>query len=197
MPRKFIILTSILCQLLILNAQDGIPDWYLNPPKEEGRIFGLGDDRIMMRALLYSLGGLESQYRSLHESSIDNSNGFKKIKSTYGGKLLKKPFHLSGETEDMYNQNTGKGHFKFYVKLTFEGKGEASITSLLEEANIGFDDTETDFKDHYEANYSGIDETRLLKHLKEQGLDFEIVVVEDRYFVKTGVDTPKPKILTE
>ena len=45
--------------------------------------------------------------------------------------------------------------------------------------------------------YSGIDETRLLKHLKEQGLDFEIVMVEDRYFVKTGVDTPKPKILTE
>ena len=42
MPRKFVILTSILCQLLILNAQDGIPDWYLNPPKEEGRIFGIG-----------------------------------------------------------------------------------------------------------------------------------------------------------
>ena len=68
---------------------------------------------------------------------------------------------------------------------------------MLEEAKIGFDDTETDFKDHYEANYSGIDETILLKHLKEQGLDFEIVMVEDRYFVKTGIDTPKPKILTE
>ena len=73
-------------------------------------------------------------------------------------------FHLSGEMEDMYNQNTDKEHVKFYAKLTFEDKMvEASITSLLEEANIGFDDTETDFKDHYDATYSGIDETRLFK----------------------------------
>ena len=157
MPRKFIILTSILCQLLIINAQDGIPDWYLNPPKEEGRIVGLGDDKIKMRALLFSLGELESQYGILYESRIDTSNGFEKTKSTYGGKLLKKPFHLSGETEWMFDQNTGKEHFKFYVKLTFEDKGEASITSGGEEANIGFDDTETDFRDHYEATYSGVD----------------------------------------
>ena len=150
----------------------------------------------MMRALLYSLEELERSMRVQIEA-MNTSNGFEGFKSTFGGHLLKKPFHLSGETEDMYNQNTGKEHFKFYVKLTFEGKGEASITSLLEEAIIGFDDTETDFKDHYEATYSGIDETRLLKHLKEQGLDFEIVVVEDRYFVKTGVDTPKPKLLTD
>ena len=195
MPRKFIILSSILCQLLILNAQDGIPDWYLNPPKEEGRIFGLGDDRIMMRALLYSLGELERSMREQIEA-MNTSNGFEGFKSTFGGHLLKKPFHLSGEIEDMYNQNTGKEHVKFYAKLTFEDKGEASITSLLE-PNIGFDDTETDFKDHYEATYSGIDEARLLKHLKEQGLDFEIVVVEDRYYVITRVDTQKPKILTE
>ncbi len=191
MPRKFIILTSILCQLLILNAQDGIPDWYLNPPKEEGKMLGKGDDRIMMRALLYSLEDLESQYGILSESSIDTSNGFWKSKSTFGGRLLKKPFHLSGEKLGMYNQNTDKDSIKCYVKLTFEDKGEASITSF-----IGFD-TDTIFKDHYEATYSGIDETRLLKHLKEQGLDFEIVMVEDRYFVKTGIDTPKPKILTE
>ena len=151
MPRKFVILTSLLCQLLILNAQDGIPDWYLNPPKEEGRIFGLGDDRIMMRALLYSLVELE-RTMAVQIEAMNTSNGFEIIKSTFGGHLLKKPFHLIGEMEDMYNQNTDKEHVKFYVKLTFEDKGEASITSLLEEAIIGFDDTETDFKDHYDAN---------------------------------------------
>tara|TARA_Y100000817_G_scaffold106021_1_gene83006 strand:+ start:155 stop:742 length:588 start_codon:yes stop_codon:yes gene_type:complete len=195
MPRKFIILTSILCQLLY--ALDGIPDWYLNPPKEEGRIFGLGDDNIKMRALLHSLGDLERQYRSFYEGGIVTSNGLEKNKTTYGGKLLKEPFHLSGEIESMFDQNTGNDYFKFYEKLTFKDGGEASITSLFKEEIMGNNNIEPDLYDHYEATYSGTDETELLKHLKEQGFDFEIVVVEDRYFVKTGVDIPKPKILTE
>ena len=74
--------------------------------KEEGRIFGLGDDRIMMRALLCSLENRKSIPYSSRDS-IDNSNGFRKLK-VHMVETFKKTIPSNGETEDMYNQNTVK-----------------------------------------------------------------------------------------
>ena len=76
MLRQMIILSAI--SFSFICADEGsIPDWYFNPPKEEGRLFGVGEGNLKMKAILFSLLDIENQItnnvNSHFESFIDST----------------------------------------------------------------------------------------------------------------------------
>ena len=190
MLKKMVIVVTIVFSLVYSN--DGsIPEWVISTPKKEGRMFGIGIGDLMMKAILLSLADLETQFKSINSASTDQN--ISTYRTTSGGELLKKPFKLDVISE--YWADNGAESFRKFIMLTFTGQGQSSIEYFYEDRIIG--SKETIIKDHLEATYSGLDETKLIKHLQEQGFDLEYVFGEEIYYVKIGVDTPSPLILTD
>ena len=191
MLKKMVIALTIVFSLVY--SKDGsIPEWAISAPKKEGRMFGIGSGDLMMKAILLSLADLETQFKSIMSTSIDSQN-ISTSRTTSGGNLLKKPFKLDAISE--YWTDNGVESFRKFIMLTFTGQGQSSIEYFYQDRIIG--SKETIIEDHLEATYSGLDETKLIKHLQEQGFDLEYVFGEDIYYVKIGVDTPSPSILTD
>ena len=173
MSRQLIIFSFIF--LSSMSAQD-LPDWYVNPPKEEGQLFGVGSGDLRMKAILMALvevgqGRLDSLNAQIYESTsfAETDTVSEIIKEISFFSLGDFTFNVSIEQETM--EKEGKRtteNFEFNIKLMFSSKDvKSSINYYFKEED------EAVLSDHLEIFFLGMDETKLIEELEENGLDLK------------------------
>jgi hypothetical protein len=192
MLRQMIILSAI--SFSFICADEGsIPDWYFNPPKEEGRLFGVGEGNLKMKAILFSLLEIETQitnHVSTHfESFIDSTTNDTVNKSvtrySINRALLNDStngIHIESMTEHIINDD--RESIQTIINLGFSKQG---MESIIEYAYHEVDITVQ--IDNLRVVYVEMDETKLIEELERYGFRFEYALDEEgNHYVLINVD---------
>ena len=157
MLRQMIILSAISFSFICAD-EESIPDWYLNPPKEDGRLFGVGEDNLRMKAIIMALNDLENNYQSIITAEKDSISEYstdsipeipviaikspitKSIStSSISGDLIEdltnRRFHMTGVTEQIIENigsNATVSTNELMISLVYSDSGNLGMTSRIE-----------------------------------------------------------------